>query len=96
MDVKKVLKEHEQELKARFGVKRMGLFGSCARGEQTATSDVDMVVEFETSSFDNFMDLTFYLEELFGRKVDILTPAGIKSIRFKEVAENITRSVVYV
>ena len=96
MSVKELLDEHMDELKRRFGVKRIGIFGSCARGEETPKSDVDILVEFNEPTFDNFMNLSFYLEELFGRKVDILTPEGIRSIRYKEVAENIKRSIVYV
>jgi|Deesub1362A_J573_1020465.scaffolds.fasta_scaffold02102_7 hypothetical protein len=96
MDVLSILKKHEKEIKERFGVKRIGVFGSFARGEQKETSDIDIVVEFEKPSFDNFMDLAFYLEGLTGRSVDILTPEGIKHIRIKEVANEIMRSVIYV
>lgn len=47
------------------------------------------MVEFEKPDFDNFMDLAFYLEDLTGRSVDILTPEGMKHIRIKEVADEI-------
>lgn len=59
MDALKVLKEHENEIKKRFGVKRIGIFGSHAQGEEKETSDVDVLVEFVEPSFDNFMDLAF-------------------------------------
>ncbi|MBI3399661.1 MAG: nucleotidyltransferase family protein [Deltaproteobacteria bacterium] len=80
----------------RYGVKRIGLFGSFVRGEQRENSDIDFIVEFETPNFDNFMDLAFYLEDLFGRKVEILTPEGIRGIRIRKVAEDIERNAVYV
>jgi len=96
MDVIETLRKHEKEMKERFAVKRIGAFGSFIRGEQKETSDIDLVVEFENPTFDNFMDLAFYLEDLTGRSVDILTPEGIKHIRIKEVADEIIRSVVYV
>lgn len=96
MAVKETLASRKGEIMKRFGVKHIGLFGSCARGEETENSDVDVLVEFEEPSFDNFMDLAFYLEDLFGRKVDILTPEGVRSIRFKEVAETIQKGVVNV
>jgi hypothetical protein len=96
MKVLDILKRHEREIKKKFGVKRIGVFGSFARGEEEETSDIDIVVEFEKPSFDNFMDLVFYLEKLTGRNVDILTPEGINHIRIKEVAEEIKRSIVYV
>jgi len=96
MDLIETLRKHENEMKERFAVKRIGAFGSFVRGEQKETRDIDLVVEFENPTFDNFMDLAFYLEDLTGRSVAILTPEGIKHIRIKEVADEIIRSVVYV
>ncbi len=90
-----VLRDHEDILR-KYTVKKIGLFGSFVRGEQREDSDIDFLVEFEEPTFDNFMDLVFYLEALFGRKVEILTPEGVKSIRIKEVAKNIEREVNYV
>lgn len=60
---------------ASFGVLEIGLFGSFARGEQTPESDVDLLVEFspQQHTFDSFMDLSFFLEALLGRKVELLT-----------------------
>ncbi|OGC23322.1 hypothetical protein A2291_06645 [candidate division WOR-1 bacterium RIFOXYB2_FULL_42_35] len=79
----------------KFNVKRIGLFGSFARGEQSSQSDIDLVVEFKKTSFDNFMDLAFFLEDSFGRKVDLLTPAGIRDIRVKQVVDNIKKGTIY-
>ena len=72
------LRENREQLRA-FGVRRIGLFGSWVRDEADEDSDIDFIVEFEESSksFDNFIDLVFFLEELLGRKVDVLTPEGI-------------------
>lgn len=63
----------------RLGVYRFGLFGSFVTGKQNSESDVDLLVEFKpgTKSFDNFMDLSFLLEEIFGRKVDLVTPESL-------------------
>lgn len=94
--VKDILEENKDEIKDRFGVESIGLFGSCARGEETEESDVDVIVEFKDANFDDFMELVFYLEDLLDRDVDILTPAGLKGIRIPEVSEEISRSVVYV
>ncbi len=94
--VKEILEEHKDEIKERFGVKSIGLFGSCARSEETEESDVDLIVEFKDPNFDDFMELTFYLENILGRYVDILTPAGLEGIRIPEVSDEISRSVVYV
>ena len=90
-----LLRRHEDML-TKYRVKRIGLFGSYVKGKQTSKSDIDFVVEFEQPSFDNYMNLAEYLEKLLGKKIDILTPEGIKSIRVKKIAQNINRSVLYV
>ena len=58
-----------------FGVKRIGLFGSFVRGEQNPDSDIDLLVEFEIGrkTFDNFMELSFFLEEVLQNKVELVT-----------------------
>ena len=102
-EILSMLREHQDALR-KYKVKGIGLFGSYIKGEQGRKSDIDLIVEFDRSAFDvnlkgyfdNFMDLSSYLEKLFGRKVDILTPVSIETIRIKEVAEEIKRSVVYV
>lgn len=77
MSIIDILRRHEQEIKKRFSVKRIGLFGSFARGDETDTSDVDIMVVFEKPTFDNFMRLTFYLEDLFNRRVELVTPDSL-------------------
>ena len=89
------LQKHHDGLN-QFKVKRIGLFGSYAAGRQTQKSDVDFIVEFYEPTFDNFMGLVAFLEKLFKKKVDVLTPEGVDSIRIKSVAEDIQRSTVYV
>ena len=60
----------------RFSVKSLELFGSFARDEARVTSDVDILVEFEeTVTFDRYMGLKFYLEDLLGTKVDLVEKA---------------------
>jgi hypothetical protein len=71
-----MLKDHSEILQ-KYGVKRIGLFGSFVRGEQKKNSDIDFLVEFEKPIFENFMDLAFYLEELFGRKVELITNGNL-------------------
>jgi len=72
------IREHDDFL-ILHGIKRIGLFGSYARGEQRDDSDIDLLVEFDEGkkSYDNFMDLCFFLEELLGKKVDLLTPESL-------------------
>jgi predicted nucleotidyltransferase len=76
-------------------VKRIGLFGSFALKTAGDESDIDLLVEFQEPIGLRFMDLVDYLESLLGRKVDVLTPAGLQGIRVKRVAKNINKSVVY-
>jgi predicted nucleotidyltransferase len=77
-DVFTLLRQSGDQLR-HFGVRKISVFGSFARGEPRDESDVDILVEFETGrkSFDNFMGLAEFLEELFGRKVDLLTPESL-------------------
>jgi predicted nucleotidyltransferase len=64
---------------AGMGVRSLSLFGSVARDEATAESDVDILVDFgEPASFDAYMDLKFYLEDLLGARVDLVTERGLK------------------
>ena len=75
----RLLEEHLNLIRESFEVKRIGIFGSVARGEETPVSDIDILVEFDRgqATFRHFMDLTLYLEDLFGRKVDVVTTGGI-------------------
>src|SRR6266851_4949245 len=76
-----------------YGVKRLGVFGSFARGEQDEDSDIDILVEFEpdAKSFDNFMQLGFFLEETLGRKIELLTPESLSPY----IGPHILREVEY-
>jgi predicted nucleotidyltransferase len=90
-----ILEELEPHRKAihAFGARRLGLFGSWARGEAGEASDLDFLVEFEPGrkTFDGYMDLKQFLEDLFGRPVDLVIAEGIKP----RLRESILREVVY-
>lgn len=77
VDILRMLEDNADAIR-RFGVIRLGLFGSHARGTAQPTSDLDFVVEFETKSFDAYMDLKAYLERLFGRRVDLVVADAVK------------------
>lgn len=77
------LTEHANTLR-QYGVRRIGVFGSYLHGNVKETSDIDLLVEFREKSFDNYMDLKFYLEDLFQRQID-LVPADSLKPRFKPV-----------
>ncbi len=96
-DIIKLIKDNKMKLK-RFGVKKIGIFGSAARDELKENSDIDIVIEFEEDrgGLKDFGELSEFLENLFRKKVDILTPWGIKSIRIKSVKEKIEKEIEYV
>ena len=91
-----ILLENRSYLASEYGVKRIGLFGSYVQDAPTESSDIDLVVEFEHPIGFRFIELSEYLETILGKRVDILTDAGIQGIRIPHVAENIKESIVYV
>ena len=84
------------ELLQKHAVRRIALFGSYATGRQSRKSDLDFLVDFERPTYENLLGLSKDLERLFGRKVDILTPQGLESIRVKGIAESIRKTLAYV
>lgn len=72
-----ILEQNREAIKG-YGTRRLGLFGSYARGEATEASDLDFVVEFEKKSFDAYMNLKEFLEGLFGCRVDLVLADAIK------------------
>lgn len=91
------LRRHRDDLR-RLGVRRLGVFGSFQRGEARAESDVDLLVEFApgAKSFDNFMALSFLLEEELGRPVELVTrealsphlgPHILKEVDYVEIGD---------
>lgn len=76
--VKKI--EENKEHVQKYGIKKIGLFGSYSRGEQKDESDIDIVIEFEKGkkTFHNYMDLKFFLEDLFNHEVDLVIVEAIK------------------
>jgi len=92
-DVLEVLTKHHAQIKA-LGVKRLGLFGSFVRGAPHDTSDVDLLVEFESGqkTFEHFMALSFLLEELLHRRVELVTPEALSPY----IGPHILQEVEYV
>jgi uncharacterized protein len=91
-EILRTLARHKDAIRA-FGARRLGLFGSQARGEASGNSDLDFLVEFEpgAKTFDSYMDLKEFLEELFGRRVDLVVTEGLKP----RLREGILRETVY-
>ena len=84
--------EHGEEIRAEFGVARLGLFGSRVRGEAIPGSDLDVLVEFADPTFRNYMGLKRFLERLIGVPVDLVSVAALKPA----LGEHILREVRYV
>lgn len=61
-----------------YSVKSLALFGSAARNQMRKRSDVDILVQFDKTTWANYIGLKFYLEELLGREVDLVTPRALK------------------
>lgn len=92
-EILEVLSKNLSTWKKQYGVKRITLFGSYARGEQKDSSDIDVLVEFADNAmtFDNYMDLKFTLEDLFQKKVDLVIFDDIKPV----LKQSILRSAKY-
>jgi uncharacterized protein len=90
-DILKLMKSSSDTIRG-FGVREIGLFGSFARNDQKESSDVDIVVDLEEHTFDAYMDLLFFLEDLFGRKVDLVMKDTIKPI----IKDRILAETIYV
>lgn len=92
-DVLRIINEQQEKIRS-FGVRRCGLFGSFRHDEITPTSDVDLFVEFEPDqkTFLNYVNLSFFLEEILGRKVELVTPESLSPY----LAPDILNEVEYV
>ena len=91
-DIFAVLEENRSKLRA-LGIKKIGLFGSFVRGDQRPDSDIDLLVEFESGkkTFDNFMELSFFLEEVLRRRIELVTPGSLSPY----IGPHILREVEY-
>ena len=89
----KMLRLHDTDVRERFKITEIGVFGSYARGEQREDSDIDLLVEFEKGykTFDNYMELKFFLEEILTSKVDLVIKTAIRD----EIKQNILSEVTY-
>ena len=92
-DIVTALLRHQAQIQA-LGVKRLGLFGSFVREQQTPQSDVDLLVEFKQGqkTFDHFMQLAFLLEEILQRHVELVTSESLSP----HIGPHILKEVEYV
>ena len=91
-EVIKRIKSHRKELLTRFPLRRLALFGSYAREEQTPDSDIDFLVEFSEPVGIEFVDLVIYLESILNTPVDLVTENGLK----KSLRPYVEKDLIYV
>ncbi len=93
--IKSILKKHAHELREKYGVQEIGVFGSYVRGEQREGSDIDILVEFDKNTkmdLIRFVELEEYLSHLLSAKVDLVLKSSLR----QRVAEHILKEVVYI
>lgn len=93
--IKKNLKEHDSELREKYGIKEIGVFGSYMRGEQKKGSDIDILVEFYPDAemdLITFVELEEHLSDLLGIKVDLVMKSALKP----RIGKQILKEVVYI
>ena len=88
--IDRLMKNEEKILS--FGVERIGIFGSFVRNEMRAYSDVDFFVEFKEGykNYDNFMELAFFLKELTGREIELVTPNSLSPFIGPEIMKEVS------
>ena len=88
-EIKILIEYHKSALREKYNIKNIGLFGSIVRGDVTAASDVDILVEFEKPIGLDFVALADELEEILGVKVDLVTPNAIKPHMFDYIKQDL-------
>ncbi|MFH1227475.1 MAG: nucleotidyltransferase family protein [Planctomycetota bacterium] len=92
-DIKIVLKRYEPEIRSRYGVKKIGIFGSYARNQQRPKSDLDVLADIDKSvSLLGLVGIENYLSELLGVKVDLIPREDIRP----ELKRRILKEVIYI
>lgn len=93
-EITAILKKYEKELNRKYGIKKMGFFGSYTRNEDRADSDLDILVEFEQDAdigLLKFVEIENFLSDLLGVKVDLVEKSALKP----RIGKHILKEVVY-
>jgi predicted nucleotidyltransferase len=92
-EIKTILRNHMEELRQKYKVKEIAIFGSYVRGEQKEVSDIDILVElYEVPGLLKFIELERYLENLLGVKVDLVRKNALR----KEIKESVLKEALVV
>lgn len=92
-EILNILKFYKQQFAAKYGIERLGLFGSVARGEQDDNSDIDVVIKMQRPSLFRSYRIREELETLFRRKVDLIT---LHENQFLDFRKNVEHDAIYV
>jgi predicted nucleotidyltransferase len=94
-EIFKIIQQNKEMLQ-KLGVKEIGLFGSFVRNDQNIFSDIDFFVHFETGkkNFRNFINLAYFLEELFGRRVEIVTEKALSPYIGPRIIEEVEYAII--
>jgi hypothetical protein len=84
------LKQHKQEMHERFGVTKIGLFGSYVRGDAQNDSDIDLAVELIKNTADGYFGLLHYLEDSLQKPIDLCIESNFKPILKQYIMKEIT------
>jgi predicted nucleotidyltransferase len=91
--IKEKLKNLQPELHEKYGVSKIGVFGSFSRGEEERDSDIDILVEFDKDiDIFEYIDLRDFLSKSLSRKVDLVTKDAIKPL----IKDDIMKEVIYI
>jgi uncharacterized protein len=92
-EIKQTLRQTKPLLQEQYRVTQLGIFGSYARGEQTQTSDIDILIDYDQApTLFKLVELRDYLAEVMGMKVDVVTKKGLKP----RIQERVLAEVVYI
>lgn len=89
-DIKNTLKSNKQRLTEKYGLSSMAIFGSYGRGQQTESSDIDILVDFKKPIGIEFIDLAIELEKLLKIKVDLVSKNGVKPQYLKQIEQDLS------
>ena len=99
-EIMQLLKKQLPYLQEKYGVQRIAIYGSFAKGGQTKRSDVDILVQLSKPLGLEFIELSYYLEKILGKKVDLATFTTLKrsleDSRYRHIASDIERTLSYV
>lgn len=87
------LRDYKAAFAEKYGIERLGLFGSCARGEQDERSDIDVVIKLKEPSYFTHFYIHEDLEKLFNKKVDVIT---LHENQFPAFRKNVEQDLIYI